>query len=156
ARRLGAAVMIGDVTVPEVLRQANAGGARAVVAATNDDLGNLEIALLVRDLNPGLRVVVRLYDPQMAHLLREAANVRLAGSIPELAAPSFVAALFGDRVRSVCFVEGRLLAVIELCVPAGDGFLEGQPVRALAVDYRLLPLFLEAGDGTARPEPLEA
>ncbi len=156
ARRLGAAVMIGDVTVPEVLRQANASGARAVVAATNDDLGNLEIALLVRDANPSQRVVVRLADPRMAHLLREAANVKLALSIPELAAPSFVAALFGDRVRCVFFVEGRLLAVVELCVPAGDAFLEGQSVRALGVDYHMLPLFLEGGAGTTKPALLQA
>src|SRR5262249_3121572 len=51
ARRLGAAVIHGDATVREVLRQANASTARAVVAATSNDLANLEVALLVRELN---------------------------------------------------------------------------------------------------------
>src|SRR5207302_4927688 len=44
-RRLGAAIVPGDATVPEVLRQARAGTARAVVAATSDELANVEIAL---------------------------------------------------------------------------------------------------------------
>ena len=52
ARRLGAAVIVGDMTVAEVLRQAHAATARAVVAATNHDLVNLETALLARELNP--------------------------------------------------------------------------------------------------------
>ena len=48
ARRLGAAVIIGDMTVAPVLRQAHAATARAVVAATNHDLVNIETALLAR------------------------------------------------------------------------------------------------------------
>jgi Trk K+ transport system NAD-binding subunit len=141
ARRLGAAVMVGDATVVEVLRQANVAGARALVATTANELCNLEIALLVRELQPAQRVVVRMTDPHLAQTLREAANVRLAVSVPELAAPAFVAALFGDRVRSVFFVADRLLAVVDLV--AHDAFLAGQSVRALAVDYGLLPLRVE-------------
>ena len=76
-RRLGVAVIHGDATVREVLSQANAATARAVVAATSNDLANLEIALLVRDLNPSQNVVLRLGDPHLAHSLREGA-IRLS------------------------------------------------------------------------------
>ena len=38
----------------------------------------LEIALLVREVNPQQRVVLRMADPHLAQTLREAANVRLA------------------------------------------------------------------------------
>src|SRR5262245_17345459 len=88
ARRLGLAVVTGDATVREVLRQAHVATARAVVAVTNNDLVNLEVALLVRDLSPKQRVVVRMSDPNLAETLREAANVRFALSIPTLAAPA--------------------------------------------------------------------
>src|SRR5439155_18477785 len=80
ARRLGAAVIIGDASVQEVLRQAHAGKARAVVGATNNDMTNLEVVLLARELDPAIRVVPLLNDPQFAVMLREAANVRLAVS----------------------------------------------------------------------------
>ncbi len=155
ARRLGVAVIIGDTTVPEVLRQAHADRARAVVAATSNELVNLETALLARDLNPHQRVVLRLIDPNLAQTLREAANVRLAVSIPDLAAPAFLAALLGDRVRGVFLVAGRLLAAVEVTV-ANDVFLVGQSVRALAVDYGLVPVHLVRADKSSRPQPLNA
>ena len=66
ARRLGAAVIVGDMTVAEVLRQAHAGTARTVVAATTHDLINLETALLVRELNPTQHVVFALIRPAIS------------------------------------------------------------------------------------------
>jgi Trk K+ transport system NAD-binding subunit len=140
ARRQGVPVLIGDATVRELLRQAHADRARAVIAATDNELVNLEVALLVRELNPRQRVVLRTTDPNLAQMLREAADVRLALSVSALAAPAFAAALFGDRVQAVFLVEGRLLAVVDLLIHAADPCLAGQTVRAAAVDYNLLPV----------------
>jgi Trk K+ transport system NAD-binding subunit len=156
ARRLGAAVIVGNAAVAEVLRQAHSAHAKAVVAATSNELINLEIALLARDLNPQQRVVLRLTDPHLAQTLREAANVRLAVSIPDMAAPAFLAALLGDRVRGVFLTAGRLLAVIDLVVSPEDPFLVGTAVRALAIDYRLLPVALVNAGDTMHPQPARA
>jgi Trk K+ transport system NAD-binding subunit len=153
ARRLGAAVVPGDATLPEVMRQARVDSARAVVVATNNELANVEIALLVREINPQQRVVVRLSDPHLAQTLRESSNVRLALSLPAMAAPAFVAALFGDRVQAVFRVGGRLLMVVELAVQAGDPCLDGQTVRTAAIDYALMPVSVAGPDGAPRPEP---
>jgi Trk K+ transport system NAD-binding subunit len=154
ARRLGVPVLIGDATVGQVLRQAHVAQARAVVAATSDDLINLEVALMVREINPNQRVVVHLSDPTLAQTLREAANVRLALSIPALAAPAFVAALFGDRVQSVFVIDGRLLSTVDLLIPAGDACLADQTVRAVAVDYSLLPIAVLNPQGKPEPQPM--
>lgn len=127
-----------------------------MVTTTDNDLVNLEVALLVRDLNPQQRVVVRLSDPNLAASLRESANIRFALSVPALAAPAFVARLFGDQVLSVCLVHGRMLAVLRLHIGPQDTALAGSTVRAVAVNYRLLPLGLTAAGGTAHARPLEA
>jgi Trk K+ transport system NAD-binding subunit len=139
ARRLGAAVIVGDTTVIEVLRQAHAASAKSIVAATQNELTNLEVGLLVRQLHPKKRVVLRLIDSQLAQLLRNAAQIRLAVSIPELAAPAFLAGLFGDRVRTVFYVEEQLFAVVDLAVTAGSA-LEGRCIGELATTHRLLPM----------------
>ena len=153
ARRLGVPVLIGDATINQVLRQANVGQSRAVIATTSDDLVNLEVALMVRELNPTKRVVLHLSDPNLAQMLREAANVRLALSIPTLAAPAFVAALFGDRVQNVFMVDGQLLAAFEVVVPSVDPCLAGQPVRAVAVDYGLMPVAVIDCHGVLQKQP---
>jgi Trk K+ transport system NAD-binding subunit len=152
-RRMGVPVLVGDATVQEVLRQAKAVTARAVVACSSAELTNLEIALVARDLRPDLRAVVRVTDPVFAETLRAAADIRLAVSVPSLAAPAFVAAFFGDTVRAVVRVGDRLLAVVELVVPAGDAGLEGQSVRALAVDYDLKPVALVPADPSCPLQP---
>jgi Trk K+ transport system NAD-binding subunit len=150
ARRLGVPVIVGDATVREVLRQAHAATARAVIAATSDDLVNLEVTLLVREIDPHKRVVLRLWDAQLAQTLREAADVRLALSVPALSAPAFVAALFGDHVQSVFLIGGRLLAAMDVTVGPADVYLHNREVRALAEDYRLVPIALVSSDCTLR------
>ena len=118
-RRKGVPTFVGDATLPEVLKQARAESAKAVIAATSSELANLEIALLVREVNPKQRVVVRLNDPQFAEAVRDAADIRHAMSIPSLAAPAFVAAIFGDRVQTLVTAAGRTLVVIDLVIEPG-------------------------------------
>jgi Trk K+ transport system NAD-binding subunit len=151
ARRLGASVMIGDASVIEVLRQAHAGSARAIIPATNNDMTNLEVAMLAREMNPQQRVVLLINDPQFAQMLREAAGIRLAVSVPALAAPAFVAGLFGDRVLSVFLLRERLFAVLDLVIHEEDP-LTGQAVRAVSVDYNMIPVSVRrAGQEASRP-----
>jgi hypothetical protein len=126
-----------------------------VIAATSNDLANLAVALLVREGNPHQRVVLLLTDPQFAAMLRQGANVRLAVSVPALAAPAFVAALFGDRVPSVFLVYEKLFAAIDVLVQPADP-LADQTVRAVAVDYRLLPVAVLPAQGPAPDRPLAA
>jgi hypothetical protein len=66
-----------------------------------------------------------------------------------------VAALYGDRVQSVFLVRERLFAVIDLVVQETDLLLTGESVRAVAVDYRLLPVAVLPATGPP-PNPLLA
>src|SRR5262249_27851869 len=148
ARRQGVAVIIGDATIREVLYQAKAASARAVVAATSNELVNLEIALLARELAPKQRVVVRVIEPTLARTLRQAANIKFALSIPELAAPAFVASLFGDRVRGMVLAEGRMLMVYDLRVRDHDGLFLAKPLRELSADFHFVPVHWATKAGT--------
>ena len=141
-RRNGVPTFVGDATVADVLKQARAADAKAVIAATSSELANLEIALLVQELNPKLRVVVRLSEPEFAEAVREAADIQHAVSIPALAAPAFAAALFGDRVQTLITAAGRTLVVIEIVINPEEIHLIGKSLRGLSLDYRLLPVAL--------------
>jgi Trk K+ transport system NAD-binding subunit len=145
ARRLGVPVIIGDAGVQEVLRQARAPSAFSVVATTSNDLTNLSVALHSREANPTQRVVLLMNDPQLARMLREGANIERAVSVPALAAPAFLAGLWGDRVHTVILLRSDLLAVVDLIIGPNDPFID-QSVRAIAVDYRLQPVALLRGD----------
>lgn len=151
-RQLRVPVIIGDAGIRGVLQEAHAAASRAVIAATDDDLTNLAIALLVRELHASHRIVLLLSDPDLAWMLREAADIRYALSVPMLAAPAFLASLFGDRVRSVFQVRARLFAVIDLLIQPEDPFVE-HSVRTVSVDYRLQAIAHLPAEGPP-PAPL--
>jgi Trk K+ transport system NAD-binding subunit len=145
-RRMGVAVIVGDATVGEVLKQARAETARAVIAVTSVELANLEIALLAREANPEQRIIVRLTDPTFAEAVRNAANIQHAFSVPALAGPAFASALYGERVQAVFTVGGVTLAVCDFTVKSGDSRFLGRKLGEVAVEYRFVPLGI-TGDG---------
>ncbi|AMV27929.1 Glutathione-regulated potassium-efflux system protein KefC [Gemmata sp. SH-PL17] len=145
-RRMGVPVFVGDATVPEILRQARSDSAKAVIAATSSELGNIEIALLVREMGPKQRVVVRLSEPEFAEAVREAAEIRHAMAVPALAAPAFASALYGDSVQTLVSAAGRTLVIIDLVVNDADDHLNGKSLRAIVLDYALLPVALSGRD----------
>lgn len=114
ARQLGATVLLSDGTVPASLTRAHAAQSLALIAATSSDLANVEIALLAREQNPKLRVVLRMDDAPLAAALRKTTNIRYAMGLPQLIAPAFVLPLFGDRILSLFWVEQSLHLVMEV------------------------------------------
>jgi Trk K+ transport system NAD-binding subunit len=154
ARRLGAVVIMGDATLPEVQKQARMRSAYSVIASASNDLTNLSIALLAKEANRGQRLVVLISDPKLAGMLRQAAGVELALSVPAMAAPAFLAALYGDRVRTVVMVRRHLLAVLDVVIHEADPLI-GLTVEQAAARYRFCPIALlnDKGD-TIRDVPL--
>ena len=71
-RELGAVVLIGDATEASLLQRARLGQARNLVAVTENDLTNVEIALRAQALrpDPGLRCFVHLFDLPLGEVFR--------------------------------------------------------------------------------------
>ena len=69
ARALRIPVVFADARTPGVLADVHVERARAVMAVTNDDLANLQCGLAAREHSPGLRVVLRIFDPHLAERL---------------------------------------------------------------------------------------
>ena len=130
-RAAGIPVFIGDARHPEVLEQLHLDTARAIVAATSDDLVNLSAALNARALRPDLRVVVRLYDPDFAIRVQHGFKIRFTRSVSQLAAPAFAAAAIGSEVIATVPVgDKRVILFARLRVPAGS-MLEGRLASSL-------------------------
>ena len=142
-RTLGVPVMIRDATLPETLTEARLAAASAVAVLTSDDLANLETGLAVRDqLGPrwsATPVVLRIFDPQLAHSVKETFGFRNVRSTAALAAPWFVGAALGLDVLSTFYAGDEPLLVARLTVTPGGG-LEGLQMHELAARTRVLAL----------------
>lgn len=120
-RAAGIPVYIGDARHREVLDDLRLGDARALVAATSDDLVNLSVALNARSARPDLRVVVRLFDPEFAVRVQHGFGIRFTRSVSHLAAPAFAAAAIGSEVVATVPVgDRRVILFARLRVPDGS------------------------------------
>jgi Trk K+ transport system NAD-binding subunit len=107
----GVTVIEGDIRDPEVLKRAGIAKARTVVICTNNDLANLEAAIRCRELNPGVRLVVRLFDPELARRMKAALEIDEAFSASALAAPIFAGAALDVDVNRTFAVGGDIFSV---------------------------------------------
>jgi Trk K+ transport system NAD-binding subunit len=80
-------LLTGDATHEDVLELANVPHATAVVALTNNDTGNLEIALGARALRPDVPLVVRMESRTFSQAATELFNIATF-SPAELSAPA--------------------------------------------------------------------
>jgi Trk K+ transport system NAD-binding subunit len=121
ARELGIPVVVGDAADQALLRALRVDRARALVAATDQDAANLAVALHARGLRDDLRIVVRLFDADLADQLGAAFGAFRSRSVSRLAAPAFAAAALSRRVEAVIPVgHRRVLLVARVPVRAGS------------------------------------
>src|SRR5262245_57631860 len=99
ARLQGVEVISGDCRRQEVLEQAGVSQAQGVLILTSDDLVNISAALMVRRLNPGVRVVLRMFNQNLLARLGKAVQNVFALSTSNLTAPLLaLTALTGEAL----------------------------------------------------------
>jgi Trk K+ transport system NAD-binding subunit len=130
ARRLGIRVVIGETHREETLRAAGISTCQALVSVTDSDIANLETALNARALAAEPRVVVRLYDDDLAVRIEDAIGNTVSRSTSYLAAPAFAAAVLDHQVLRTISVGRHVLLLAEVTADSGTG-LAGQLVSAV-------------------------
>jgi len=87
AKERGTVILVADMRDDRVLEEAGVRHARCIVAATNDDMANLEVALDARRLNPSIRVLIRFFDQRIGAKIQDAFDIDEAFSSASIAAP---------------------------------------------------------------------
>lgn len=146
-RRDGTPLFLGDARRESLLVDANVLHARAIILATTDDLANLEIALDARKLNPQIRVVLRLFDQNMADKIRDGFNIHTAMSQSAMAAPAFATAALEAGIVSSTIIDHQLVVTARVEIgPASP--LAGQSVGQIAAAHRLVVVRRAGADST--------
>ena len=138
ARRLRVPVMFADISAPAILDGLNIPSARCLMVLTDDDAANLAAALAARTLAPDIRVVLRLFDHDLAARVETAFAIHVSRSVSSLAAPAFAAALSDRRALATIAVGAQALTVAEVGAPVGRTVTELE--QAAAGEARVLAL----------------
>lgn len=128
ARQRGIPVIVGDASREETLRAAYVDHCGVLVAVTSNDVANLEVGLLARGMRQGLRVVMRLFDSDLAVRVQKHFTFGISTSVAQLAAPAFAVSMTERNVIGTIPVGRRALLVAEFPIAPGSD-LDGRGVR---------------------------
>jgi len=131
--------------------------ARSLALLRQDDLGNFHAALRAQEINPGLRLVVAIFNTSLGERIRTFFRDCAVLSGSSMSAPSFVAAALGEPAPSHIRMAGRTLYVARRRDINPRRIVCALAMTQDPVSPRLLPgeagnahLVLAIADGTAR------
>jgi voltage-gated potassium channel len=153
AKALGVPVIIADARRSTNLLKAGVERADAIIPCTDDELANLDIALDAREINPEIKVVMRLFDPDLARRVEKGFGIHTAFSTSALAAPIFAAASMRLDVKHSFYVGDNLFNLSEIDVEPGSR-LVGWSIERLEKELDLFVLCHQAGScSRLHPDP---
>ncbi len=127
----GFPLLFGDAKDACVLEEANVREAATIVFASNDFLANFEISLKAKEMNPRIRVVLRMFEQELAESFKKRFNIDSVFSVSALAAPPFaISALTKHVIINTFEIHGKLLIFSRFCVGENSGLL-GKTIREL-------------------------
>jgi Trk K+ transport system NAD-binding subunit len=155
--RLGVEIIESDRLNTYTFLQARLRTAEALALVRQDDVGNLHAALRAQEINPDLRLVLRMFNMSLGHGIRALFKDCRVLSDASIAAPAFVAAAFGEVAPSYVRLPGHtLFMALRDDVSANDVVCgladtrDGQPVL-LPSDQDRCDLVLARANGVHRP-----
>ena len=153
AKKQGVPVLFGDGRQAGIMDDLNIAAAKSLITATDDDLANLEMVLDAHKIKPGIRVVMRMFDQELAAKIRESFGIHLAFSTSAQAAPLFATSSSDRSIINSFYVGEKLLVVARLEVGGQSQFV-GQRIGDLCSSQPVFVLSLErGGQETHYPPP---
>src|SRR5690242_1924304 len=132
ARDRGFDLLTGDASRDDTLDLCNLGAAHSLIALTNVDTLNLEIALGARARNPSMPIVLRIAEANLAASIARHFDFETTFSVAALAGPVFAGLSHMPGARGRIAFDGQEFAIVETRLSGEDELLPG--TIALAAD----------------------
>jgi Trk K+ transport system NAD-binding subunit len=123
----------------EALELARIVDSEAIALTEQDDVGNLDVALLVREVAPHVRIVLRMFDEVLADAVHGLVTDCAVLSATAVAAPAFVAAAVGSQAPIPLRLFNRTVYVTERAHSRREDVLCGLAVTKGVAEPFVLP-----------------
>lgn len=147
AKEMGVTMLIADARRTRTLLDARVDKADVIIPCTEDELTNLDIALDARELKRDIKVVMRMFDPDLARRIEQGFGIHTAFSTSALSAPIFAAAAMRMDIRHSFYLGDTLLNLSELVIQPGSR-LAGFSVERLEKEMEISIVCYQQGDLT--------
>ncbi len=130
----------------EELSKANLAQAKSILTVTDDQMLNLEAALLARDtakkVDRQINLAIRTYDRYFSENLAELLPNSQSFCAYALSAEAFAGAAFGENMLSLFRLNQRTVLVAEYKITENDT-LVGKNLSQIAYGYTVVPIYLK-------------
>jgi voltage-gated potassium channel len=150
-KSLGIPIILSDARRSENIIKAGVEKADTIIPCTDDEITNLDIALDAREINPDIRVVMRMFDADFAKRVEKGFGIHYAFSTSAVSAPIFASATMRENVMHSFYVGENLLHIGQVRINP-DSQLCGWTVGKLEKDLDLSVICHEK-DGCADLHP---
>jgi Trk K+ transport system NAD-binding subunit len=130
-------LIVGDLSV--ALSKANLADAKSVVVVTDDEILNLEVALMVQAKNPHANLVIRTSGQRLSQHLMAALPTTRALGMDRVAAEVFAGVAFGENIINLFHLNHQTILVTEYQIETGDT-LNGLLLAEVAYGYGVVPI----------------
>ena len=142
-RKMGIPVIHDDASRQSALEKAGIYKANTITCCMQADALNLQIAVKARKLNPGIKVIVRIFDDEFAKSIQKQFGF-IAFSATGISAPAFAAASAGIEITRPITVEGEALSLAKLRIHP-TSTLKQMSVARIERDYDVSVVLLRRG-----------
>ncbi|NJO78718.1 MAG: potassium transporter TrkA [Cyanobacteria bacterium RM1_2_2] len=126
------------------LQKVNLASAKSVMVLTDDQMFNLEVALIARDAakqnNREINLVIRTFNQRFSENLHQIFPDAKAMAAYALSAEAFAGAAFGENILSLFRLNDRTILVTEYTISEHDT-LVGKLLSEIAYGYGVVPIF---------------
>lgn len=145
-------LLIKDASKPETLIEAGVKYAETLLVCTDDDMANIAVTIHARELNPHIRIVVRMFNDSLATQVRDRLGADAVYSTSMLAAPVFASLATRTEVAQSYIVGEDVFSMARLEVCQGSP-LVGQTIVQIERPKELdVVLHISGAEATAHPD----
>jgi Trk K+ transport system NAD-binding subunit len=151
-------LLVGNII--RELSRANLATAKSLIVVTDDQMLNLEVALMAKEAAIGgdrqINSVVRTYDQEFGDKLREILPEARTLCAYALSAQAFAGAAFGENILSLFRLNfnNRTILVTEFHIEPGDQLI-GKILAEVAYGYGVVPIYYQKTWQSSIDEPTE-
>lgn len=129
-------LIIGDCSHLPILERAAVTQCRAALLVTSNEEVNIETALMIRELNPDTRLVVRSGQTHLNQLLEEQLGNFIAYEPLDLPANAFALAALGNETLGFFELENQWLRVVRTSITANHPWLRFNQLQLQELNRR--------------------
>ena len=136
------------------LTAANLAQAKSIVIVTDDEIINLETALMAKAIAPQLNLVLKTSGIRIARHLRTLLPTAQIVGVYAVAAAAFAGAAFGENILNLFRLADNTILVTEYHIEADDT-LQGLLLADIAYGYGVVPIIYQQPNRSPILVPLD-